>query len=261
MRPGEHACSRYARDDDRDRIAAAFVRDGLVRGHKVVYLCDREDLPARAARLDHVAHETVGTPAPGQLVVLATHDVYTRDGTFEVDRVLATARDEHARALAEGWPAVRFTGEMAWACDGVPGCDHLVEYERRLDGAPRDPTLTLLCQYDERRFAQDTLADVCVQHGVDFSPELAPLCRDGQLSAALTRPGPTLRLTGELDLTRADAVAELLDAYGPLRLDLADLTFIDLAGLRALRHPAGPPRITAASRPVRRLIDLLAWDA
>jgi hypothetical protein len=36
IRPGEHACCRLAGAEDREALAAAYVRDGLMRGHKVV---------------------------------------------------------------------------------------------------------------------------------------------------------------------------------------------------------------------------------
>jgi anti-anti-sigma regulatory factor len=49
--------------------------------------------------------------------------------------------------------------------------------------------------------------------------------------------------------------------HGPLVVDLGDVEFIDVAGMRALRGRKGQPlRITAASTIVRQLVALLAWD-
>lgn len=94
--------------------------------------------------------------------------------------------------------------------------------------------------------------------------ELAQIGRVGYLAASRVLPGPTLRLSGELDFGCAEAVAEVLDAHydgTPLRLDLADLGYVDVAGLRALRGEKGRRlTITSASPPVRKLVELLGWD-
>jgi anti-anti-sigma regulatory factor len=72
-----------------------------------------------------------------------------------------------------------------------------------------------------------------------------------------------VRLAGELDFGSAQTVWEVLDEHfgGPLRLDLADLSFVDVAGMRALR-PRNGQRLTIApaSPAVRELLALLAWD-
>jgi anti-anti-sigma regulatory factor len=126
-----------------------------------------------------------------------------------------------------------------------------------------DRTMVFLCIYDHGRFGAGTLAELVAPHGVDVSPELARLVRVGYLAASRVLPGPVLRLCGELDFECADAVAGVLDAHyhGTLRLDLADLSYVDLDGLRALRGTKGQQlTLTAASQPVRRLLELLGWD-
>jgi hypothetical protein len=107
------------------------------------------------------------------------------------------------------------------------------------------------------------------------------------LDRALAEGYPALRMTAEMSwadrttpgferlaeyerrlaelMERADVVApaDVLDAHfhGPLRLDLADLEFVDVAGMRALRgHKGQQLTIAGASPPVRRLLGLLGWD-
>ena len=72
-----------------------------------------------------------------------------------------------------------------------------------------------------------------------------------------------MRLAGELDFGCAAVLASVLDTHfhGPLSLDLDDLTYVDVTGMRALRGRKGQPlTIHAASDAVRRLAELLAWD-
>ena len=73
-----------------------------------------------------------------------------------------------------------------------------------------------------------------------------------------------MRLAGELDVEAAAAIAAVIDERcdGPICLVLADLAFVDVAGLRALRGTKHHPiTIAAPSGAVLRLIDLLGWDA
>ncbi len=80
-----------------------------------------------------------------------------------------------------------------------------------------------------------------------------------------------LRLRGELDLAGVPALSETLrrlrDRDEPVLLDLDELSFIDMSGLRVVLEAAreaandgGAFSITPGSPPVRRLIGLLPLD-
>ena len=77
VRPGEHACCRFAQAADRDRTAAAFVSEGLTRGDKVVYLADRdpEELVADLVGGDDRVEAAIER---GQLDVRSARSVYAR---------------------------------------------------------------------------------------------------------------------------------------------------------------------------------------
>jgi ABC-type transporter Mla MlaB component len=172
--------------------------------------------------------------------------------------------DKHARALADGYSGLSMAADMSWALALVPLVDQLVEYEREvMSMMESEARLAFLCIYDHGRFGAATLAELVEAHGVDVSPELAQIGRVGYLAASRVLSGPTLRLCGELDFGCADAVAGMLDAHyhGQLRLDLAEIGYVDVAGFRALRGKNGRRLvITSASEPVRTLLRLLGWD-
>jgi len=143
------------------------------------------------------------------------------------------------------------------------GAEALVEYERRLDEEFGDATQVLLCQYDQHRFETGTLVEMTEAHHVEVSPPLATLDPTGALAAARVHPPETLRLAGDLDFENVAGLLDYLDAnvHGPLRVDLADVAFADVAGMRALRGSRHQQlTIADASEPVRRLVGLLGWD-
>ena len=201
--------------------------------------------------------------ARGQFEVRHARDAYIPDGCFEADRMLALLREEHDRARAEGYIGLSVTGEMPAAVCESPGGEQLGAYEARIASDVDAPSYSVLCQYGHGGVGPAELSTVIEAHEVEASPELAAIGRDGDLAAARDRGRDALRLAGELDFGCAQTVSEVLDAHfhGPLRLDLADLSYVDVAGMRALRGRKGQRlTISPASDAVRRLLALLAWD-
>lgn len=260
VRPGEHACCRSGDPRDRERLLSSFVRAGLARGHKVVHVCDgcdHEEVLARLA-VDSAVDAAI---ARGQFEVRDAADWYAPAERFHADRLVQALRDEDSRALAAGYSGLSICGDVGAHLHGVAG-ERVVEYEHRLD-EELGGTQVLLCQYDDPEIDERTLTEVTAAHHVVLSPALAAIGRAGVLAAARVRPPETLRLAGELDFEAADDVAGVLEIEfpGPRRIDTADLEYVDVAGLRALRGQEGEPlMISSASEAVRGLVDLLGWD-
>jgi hypothetical protein len=80
VRPGEHACFRFQRRDERERIADAFMRVGLRLGHRVVYLCESRDVDGTLLRLDGAEPDVASALRTGALEV---RDANTMTSTAE----------------------------------------------------------------------------------------------------------------------------------------------------------------------------------
>jgi ABC-type transporter Mla MlaB component len=262
IRPGEHACCRFGQADDRHRLALAFARTALDRGERVIYLSAEDEATRFIADLGAVDVRVNDALERGQLEMHSAESTYVVDGSFDPARMRGALQDESARARADEYPGLSMLGDMAWALSQTPGRDRLVAYEQGIT-AMMDADISFLCIYDHGRFDAEVLSRVADSHQVDVSPELAQLARVGYLAASRVLPGPTLRLAGELDFGCAETLAGVLDAHypGTLRVDLADLAWVDVTGLRALRGRNGQRlTIAAASEPVRKLLRILGWD-
>nr|WP_191910095.1 STAS domain-containing protein [Microbispora cellulosiformans] len=95
------------------------------------------------------------------------------------------------------------------------------------------------------------------------------LYTDPQLSIRTSADG-SVRLIGQIDLTNGDAIAGALNKAwtkaGAQAVDVAELKFIDLYGLRALAvlsdSPVGHPIQLDNVRPaLRKLLVMLDWPA
>ena len=166
LEPGDHLCCLYETEEEHRAVLTLFLRQGLERGEKVVYIVD-----ARTAEiiLDYLRDDGLDIEphlASGQLVILTRDDSYMREGVFDPDGMVALLRAETEQALAEGYPALRVTGEMTWALRGLPGSERLVEYEAKLNQFFPGSQCLAICQYDRRRFAPEVLLDVLRTHPI-----------------------------------------------------------------------------------------------
>ena len=164
LQPGDHLCCLYETEEEHRAVVVPFLRLGLERGEKVVYIVDAHTAETildylRNDGLDVRSHRT-----RGQLAIREREDTYLRAGVFDPVGMIATLRTETERALAEGYTALRVTGEMTWALRGRPGSERLVEYENRLNEFFPGSRCLAMCQYDRRRFDPVVLLDMLRTH-------------------------------------------------------------------------------------------------
>jgi hypothetical protein len=164
MHSGDHYCGIYRTDEDHRRIIVDFVRQGVAKHEKMFYIVNintaaqiKETLAAAGVEADALVDK-------GQLVILTAKEAYLKDGQFEPDKMIKLLGEETDKALAEGYAALRATGEMTWALAGEPGSERLVEYESRLNEFFPTRKCYAVCQYDRRRFDSDMLLDILHTH-------------------------------------------------------------------------------------------------
>ncbi|WP_243773005.1 MEDS domain-containing protein [Actinomadura barringtoniae] len=264
---GDHLCLIYESEEERLAVLIAYVGDGLAAGHKVIYVADATGNPAdgglggtalggdRGARerrrggdeLDGVLARLSAAPgaapldlatavAAGQLVI---HQAGETGGGAEDEMALLGA--EIDLALMQGYEGVRVTGETAFSLRGWPGSEGFAASERRCAGMLRtsgDARAMAICQYDRRWFDAVQLRELEACHAGRV--RIDDLFDNGVLRITPTFMPPGLRLAGDLDESTLPGVEAALrrisgsDRGGHLCLDLSDLDFCDMEGLRAL---------------------------
>lgn len=267
MTQGDHACLVYSSDQGRRDPVLHFLRAGLQAGEKVVYIT--EDGPGEGFAGSIVpGPDTSAALASGQLEVRSAEDVYLTAGAFDIEGVIELLHESAAQAQLQGFSGHRVTGEMDWALSSGVGTAPLFDYEQRVDAALRQTGTTALCQYDKRRFDAQTVREVERVHPLVLADE-----GDGAGHGLLIEPGPAgaLILRGEIDRSNSASLARSLEAVAArrdeVRLDLRELSFIDVAGLRAIRNAAeqieaagGSLTLVAPRFVVRLVITLLGID-
>ena len=166
LEPGDHLCCIYETDAEHRQVVTPFLRQGLERGEKVMYVVDARTAETILGYLRDDGLDVAPYLARGQLAILTRDETYMRNGVFDPQGMIALLRSETAQALAEGYPALRLTGEMTWALRGLPGSEQLIEYEARLNDFFPGSRCLAICQYDRRRFDPAVLLDVLRTHPI-----------------------------------------------------------------------------------------------
>lgn len=242
VRHGDHLCLTFADAAEQRRVVTAYLAAGLGLGERVMYFAEQNSPRDVVGWL--AASGTDPRPAldAGQLVVTTADDSYLASGRFDPDDMVAALRKEVDDSLGAGYTGFRVSGEMDWALRDIPGAERLLEYETEVNGVFAGQRASAVCQYDARRFDAGRLDAFDRCHPGSVAAE--PLHSDStlRLIPAFHRGRLTLRVAGSIDHRTTQALAAALEALlpgpGDIHVDMAELEFIDLAGVRVLAHAA-----------------------
>ncbi len=166
LKPGNHLCCIYETEEEHRAVITPFLRRGLEKGEKVLYIVDSRTAETILEYLREDGMDVESFLSKGQLVILTSDEAYMREAAFDPDAMIALLRSETEKALDEGYSALRVTGEMTWALKGLPGSEKLMEYEAKLNKFFPGSQCMAICQYDMRRFDPLVLLDVLNTHPI-----------------------------------------------------------------------------------------------
>lgn len=161
---GTHMCYLYNDDQERHGLISKFVESGLQGHEKVGYFVDLISPREMRAHLSGLGVDLPPETDEREFSITRALDTYCPDGQFIPERMLQKLRSMHSSSIDEGYAGARASGEMSWALRGLPGSEHLIEYEALINTVVREYPTTAICQYDARRFDGATLFDVLNVH-------------------------------------------------------------------------------------------------
>jgi anti-anti-sigma factor len=263
--PHDHACWVFGPDDDHDDRIVSYLAAGLRRRERVVF----HGAPAERSELMAERLSARGTPvarlvASGRLSFGSAEDTYLAGGGFDPDRQVREHAAAVRSAVRDGLRGLRVAADLAWLSRHPGALVSWAAYELRADLLAARLPFGALCAYDATHWTPDDLALIEAVHSLSLRPTGTGVRvhahRDG-----------SIRISGELDLAYADRlraalVGTVAHAGSPV-LDVTDLTFVDLAGLRTLLAAAramaaakGSATIRGATPALRRIWHLAEFD-
>ncbi|WP_165975768.1 MEDS domain-containing protein [Actinomadura rubrisoli] len=261
MELGDHLCLFFDNDDERRSIMAAYARDGVRAGQKVLYVSDA--VPARDV-LDWLIGDEKDAPGPmpadadakpvdlaeamdaGHFVVRTAEETFLASGRFDPQESIELMATEIDLALVQGYTGVRVAGEARFSLRRWPGTEQHGDFERMLDEVfmTTDLKAMAICQFDRRWFDAARLEQLESCHMGRVRVD--DYYDDGSLRITPIFSPPGVAMTGVIDASTRPAAERVLESIatrtGLLCLDLGGVTDCDADGLRLLTRADRPDR-------------------
>jgi anti-anti-sigma regulatory factor len=244
----DHACLTFGEADELFDVTAAFVRDGLAGGLRVVWLSDAGPGPA-VAELARRGVAVGPAMAAGQMTAGGCEGRLLSGRVFSADAAVGWLARQLASSKELGFPGLRVAVDMGWALRPVTGIEQLPQFEEGIAAALAGSAASVLCQYDRDRFDPVTLASVAAFH--TRSVATATYHADAVLRICRQYAPPGIRIAGEIDYKAEEplalALAEAVRLDGDVTINLGALAFIDAFCARMIADTA---KMLAESRAV-----------
>jgi hypothetical protein len=242
-----HVCLIHYGETSRRPVLLQWTRDALAAGEGVLLVEPREAVES--------FRELLGEP-DARVVYLTPEEAHRREGNEP--KVVRHLTAPAPSADGSEVPIRRLSSPVSHALSVLGDADAHVEYEERL-GELTDSRgdLAVLCQYDR------VLVDgALVERGAAAHSVVVQL-DDLALPTLDLRPtGDGVKVSGEIDAANASIVRAWMSRHGrgSLVVDCSNLTFIDVAGYRALTDFASEGsgiELTHLSGVPKRLVSLV----
>ena len=198
---GDHVCTLFSSADEQLSAAIDYIRQGLARNERCLYVCG-EQTPAdfRAALLG-AGIDVAREEARGALMLLTKETGHLKGGSFSASRMIGMLTKAVEDSLHDGFEGLCAAGDMTWLLDQAPGSEEIAEYEALLNHFYRTNRALGLCQYNRRR-----LPAAILDHGMATHPTIRI---EGPI--LLTNPFYELPETAMCRTARAEGIAERID--------------------------------------------------
>ena len=162
----ERHISLFFRDaEEQWKLLRPYIVDHLNAGAPVIYLQHSTSSEQLMQRLHAEGLPLDKLIARGLLRVLPPSQTYLLPGRFDAQRMLDFIETAIQAGLEAGHKRVLMTGEMTWSLQGTPGAEEMAAYEEKLNPlVDKYPAVTIVCQYDLKRFGGDVILDALLTH-------------------------------------------------------------------------------------------------
>ena len=162
--PRDHFCSIYESPEEHYAVAIPFIRIGLDRREKCIYIADDGTVGDVREAMQKEGIEVDRAIASNALVLATKEQTYFEHGSFHPDWMFTFWKEATQSAINEGFAALRATGETEWVLRGGRGLERWMEYESKLTHTLSESRCSALCQYNRQFFPPEVILDVIRTH-------------------------------------------------------------------------------------------------
>jgi hypothetical protein len=159
-----HVCLIYENEEQRKKIVARYLAEGLIKGELVRYFADNTKAETVQSWLSELKIDISEAGKIGAFALVSAESAYCPDNQFDPHKTIASAILRYRKAQQDGYKGSCVTGEMSWVLKNIPGSDRFIEYEVLLNTVDDPFPHKGMCQYDARLFDGVTLLKILQVH-------------------------------------------------------------------------------------------------
>jgi hypothetical protein len=158
---GDHVCTLFSSREEQVSAAIDYIRGGLTRGERCLYVCGEHTPDAFRAELRGAGIDADAEEKRGALILITKREGHLKGGSFKASRMIEMLNGAVRDALKAGFAGLCAAGDMTWLLDEAPGSHEIVEYEALLNHFYGSNRALGLCQYNRNRLSPKLL-DTCL---------------------------------------------------------------------------------------------------
>lgn len=158
---GDHVCTLYSTREEQLEAAIHYLRAGLSRGERCLYVCSEYTPEECREGLKKAGIDVEVAEARGALLILTKNDAHLESGSFDPDKMITLLHAAVKDARDAGFKGLCAAGDMSWLLDGAPGSERIAEYEEKLNAFYPSQQALGLCLYNRSKLPPEVL-DCCL---------------------------------------------------------------------------------------------------
>jgi len=160
-----HICMFFTSKEEQWQMLKPYIIEHLSSGVPVLYIQDTTPPERLKELIETEGYSVDDLISQGLLKIIPPEEAYLLTGSFAVQRMLAFIESAILGAIAAGHDRVFLTGEMTWSLPDTPGSEGMMKYEELLNPlVDKYPGVTIVCQYDVKRFDGPKVLDALLTH-------------------------------------------------------------------------------------------------
>lgn len=164
LRRHAHPCTIYEDDAELKRQFVPYLQAGLVLGERCVFFTHDTSAGTIIDAMQRDGFDLESYVQKGAFEVINTRDAHLKDGRFAESKMMDYWTQQLDSTVRDGFTGLRASVEMTWALTENAGCDTLAPYEARLNEFTDSQPVTIMCQYDRRKFKPNKLTAIMHAH-------------------------------------------------------------------------------------------------
>jgi len=165
LRPGAHLCFLYENDVEHQTVLTPFIRLGLERGEKILYITHDQTPEMILSYLAADGLDPVPLAENGRFSIVKAEEALLKSNKFDPETAIEWFKDQMQKALDAGYSTLRIIMEASWVSQ-ISESEAFRRFGDLLDTWVLNNKVLCLCQFDRRKIASVFLLHALTAHAV-----------------------------------------------------------------------------------------------